>query len=42
MKLLILLARVAFGAWMLANGLNHFVVSLYPEPIGHELSLIHI
>lgn len=36
MKLLILLARVAFGAWMLANGLNHFVVSLYPEPIGHE------
>ena len=36
MKLLILLARLAFGAWMLANGVNHFFVSLYPQPIGHE------
>ena len=36
MKSLILVARVIFGAWMLANGANHFFVSLYPEPVGHE------
>ncbi len=36
MKPLILAGRLAFGAWMLANGVNHFFVPLYPEPIGHE------
>jgi uncharacterized membrane protein YhaH (DUF805 family) len=35
-KHLILIARIVFGAWMLANGVNHFFVSLYPEPAGHE------
>ena len=36
MKLFVLAMRLVFGAWMLANGLNHFFVPLYPEPIGHE------
>ena len=37
MKHLILIGRVVFGAWMLANGVNHFIGQpLYPEPIGHE------
>ena len=36
MKQLILPARLLFGAWMLANGINHFFFSLWPEPIGHE------
>lgn len=35
MKLIVLALRLIFGAWMLANGLNHFFVSLYPEPAGH-------
>jgi uncharacterized membrane protein YhaH (DUF805 family)/uncharacterized membrane protein YphA (DoxX/SURF4 family) len=35
-KTLILIARVVFGAWMLANGVNHFFFTLYPEPLGHE------
>jgi uncharacterized membrane protein YhaH (DUF805 family) len=35
-KHLILIARIVFGAWMLANGVNHFFVTLYPEPAGHE------
>jgi uncharacterized membrane protein YhaH (DUF805 family)/uncharacterized membrane protein YphA (DoxX/SURF4 family) len=36
MKNLILIARVVFGAWMLANGVNHFLGQpLYPEPVGH-------
>lgn len=35
-KHLILVARVVFGAWMLANGVNHFFLPLYPEPAGHE------
>ena len=35
-KHLVLVARIVFGAWMLANGVNHFFVSLYPEPVGHE------
>jgi uncharacterized membrane protein YhaH (DUF805 family)/uncharacterized membrane protein YphA (DoxX/SURF4 family) len=33
---LILVARIGFGAWMLANGLNHFFLHLWPTPIGHE------
>ena len=35
MKHLVLAARLVFGAWMLANGVNHFFVPLYPEPTGH-------
>jgi putative oxidoreductase len=33
---LMLAGRLAFGAWMLANGVNHFFVPLWPEPVGHE------
>ena len=36
MKQATLLARLIFGAWMLANGLNHFFFSLWPIPTGHE------
>jgi hypothetical protein len=36
MKNLILVARVVFGAWMVANGANHFFLSLWPGPTGHE------
>ncbi len=36
MKNLVLIGRLIFGAWMLANGLNHFFLSLWPEPTGHE------
>src|ERR1700760_157239 len=37
MKTLILVARVVFGVWMAANGLNHFLgYPLYPAPVGHE------
>jgi uncharacterized membrane protein YhaH (DUF805 family)/uncharacterized membrane protein YphA (DoxX/SURF4 family) len=36
MKHLVLIVRVVFGAWMLANGVNHFFFPLYPEPVGHE------
>jgi uncharacterized membrane protein YhaH (DUF805 family) len=35
MKQLVLVGRVIFGAWMAANGANHFL-SLWPEPIGQE------
>lgn len=35
-KHLVLVARIVFGAWMVANGVNHFFVTLYPEPAGHE------
>lgn len=35
-KQLVLAGRVIFGAWMLVNGINHFIVSLYPMPTGHE------
>ena len=35
MKHLVLVARLAFGAWMLINGANHFFLHLYPEPSGH-------
>jgi hypothetical protein len=30
----VLLARILFGAWMLANGLNHFFLHLWAEPTG--------
>jgi uncharacterized membrane protein YhaH (DUF805 family) len=36
MKPLVLAARLVFGAWMLANGVNYFFVALYPGPTGHE------
>jgi hypothetical protein len=36
MKHLVLIARLVFGAWMLLNGANHFFLSLWPEPTGHE------
>jgi uncharacterized membrane protein YphA (DoxX/SURF4 family) len=36
MKQLVLIGRLIFGAWMLANGANHFFFSLWPMPAGHE------
>jgi uncharacterized membrane protein YhaH (DUF805 family) len=36
MKQLIVIGRLIFGAWMLANGANHFFLSLWPNPTGHE------
>ena len=36
MKQLALVGRLIFGAWMLANGANHFFFSLWPTPTGHE------
>jgi hypothetical protein len=36
MKPLVLVGRLIFGAWMLANGANHFFYSLWSEPTGHE------
>ncbi len=36
MKQLVLVGRLVFGAWMLANGADHFFFSLWPMPIGHE------
>jgi uncharacterized membrane protein YhaH (DUF805 family) len=36
MKQLVLICRVLFGAWMLANGANHYFVSLWSMPSGHE------
>ena len=36
MKQLVLVGRLIFGAWMLANGADHFFFSLWPMPTGHE------
>ncbi len=36
MKALVVPVRILFGAWMLANGLNHFFLALWAEPAGHE------
>lgn len=36
MKPVVLTGRVIFGAWMLANGLNHFFFALWTMPAGHE------
>jgi uncharacterized membrane protein YphA (DoxX/SURF4 family) len=36
MKHLVLALRLIFGVWMVANGVNHFFVPLYPMPTGHE------
>lgn len=35
MKPFVPVARIAFGAWMLANGINHFFLPLWAEPAGH-------
>jgi uncharacterized membrane protein YphA (DoxX/SURF4 family) len=35
MKLLVLAMRLIFGAFMLVNGLNHFFLHRFPEPVGH-------
>jgi len=35
MKSLLLIARLIFGAWMLASGLSHFALHLWAEPAGH-------
>jgi uncharacterized membrane protein YhaH (DUF805 family)/uncharacterized membrane protein YphA (DoxX/SURF4 family) len=34
MKQLVLVGRIVFGAWMLANGANHFFFALWVEPAG--------
>ena len=36
MKQLVLIGRLVFGAWLLANGINHFFFSLWATPTGHE------
>jgi len=36
MKQLVLVGRLIFGAWMLANGVNHFFLGAWPLPAGHE------
>lgn len=35
MKMLLLIARLVFGAWMLLSGANHVFAHLWPEPVGH-------
>lgn len=35
-KQLALAGRLIFGAWMLVNGVNHFIYPLWPEPAGHQ------
>ena len=34
MNPLVLTARIVFGAGLLLNGLNHFFLRLWPEPVG--------
>jgi uncharacterized membrane protein YhaH (DUF805 family) len=36
MKQLLLVSRLLFGAWMLANGVNHFFFPLWAMPTGHQ------
>jgi uncharacterized membrane protein YhaH (DUF805 family) len=36
MKHLVMGTRLIFGAWMLANGANHFFFAFWPMPVGHE------
>jgi uncharacterized membrane protein YhaH (DUF805 family) len=36
MKPLVLAGRLIFGAWMLANGINHFLFPLWSNPTGSE------
>jgi uncharacterized membrane protein YhaH (DUF805 family) len=42
MKQLILVGRLIFGAWMLANGANHFFLSLWPTPAGNEALAVQL
>lgn len=35
-------ARLLFGAWMLVNGANHYLFSLWPTPGGHEALSIEL
>jgi hypothetical protein len=42
MKHLVTIGRVIFGAWMLLNGANHFFLSLWPEPTGHEVLAVQL
>ncbi len=35
-KQLVLAGRLILGAWMLVNGVNHFFLSLWPTPSGHQ------
>jgi uncharacterized membrane protein YphA (DoxX/SURF4 family) len=39
---LVLAARIVFGGWMLANGINHFLLSLWPLPAGDERLAIQL
>lgn len=36
MTALVTAGRVLFGAFLVANGLNHFFLGLWAEPTGHE------
>src|SRR5579862_3614605 len=36
MKAFILITRLIFGAWMLANGVNYLFLTLWSMPTGHE------
>jgi uncharacterized membrane protein YphA (DoxX/SURF4 family) len=42
MKQLVLVGRVIFGAWMLANAANHLFFALWPMPTGHEPHAIQL
>lgn len=39
---LMLAGRLTFGAWMLANGINHFFFPLWPEPVGQEALAVQL
>jgi hypothetical protein len=36
MRALVPVARLVFGAWLLASGLNHFTLALWAEPTGTQ------
>lgn len=42
MKHLVLAARLVFGLWMLANGVNHFFLDLYPGPAGQDALAVQL
>jgi len=42
MKQLLLVGRLVFGAWMLANGANHYFIPLWTMPTGHERLAIQL
>lgn len=39
---LVLIGRLVFGAWMLASGLNHFVLGVVPEPTGETAMAVQL